>query len=103
MKMLKAKGNVQVCVEIHEDIKEPELYVVIDGKKVKVNYSSGEMENELNEFMIDEELVANLSEANELLDEMTDKKESIGPHMKYTFKEEFSEDIKELYKKCKLG
>lgn len=101
MVTLNEKNNLKLKVAVYKDMMEPFLFVVDGNKRTQVNYGSGEMENDLNEFMINFDIVKNIDGAKELLDEITELTDNIGPHVRITLKESPTNNVKDLYNKVK--
>lgn len=101
MVTLNEKNNLKLKVDVYKDMKEPFLFVVNGNKRTQVNYSSGEVENDLNEFMINFDIVANIDGAKELLNEVTDFADKVGPHDRITLKKSPANNVKDLYRKVK--
>lgn len=98
---LNEKGNLKLNVAVYENMMEPFLFVIDGNKRTRVNYNSGEVENDFNEFMINFDIVKNIDGAKELLDEITELTDNIGPHIRITLKKSPANNVKDLYNKVK--
>lgn len=98
---LSEKNDLKLKVNVYRDIMEPMLFIVNGKKEIQITYGSGEIENDLNEFMINLDIVNNIDGAKELLDEVTNFTDNIGPHVRITLKENHAESVKDMYTNVK--